>query len=671
MSNSENYSYERLQTAVEAAGVGTWDLNPATGELQWSNRCKELFGLPADAAVDYPRFLQGVHPDDRARVEAVVTQALDPAGSGTYDVEYRTLGLEDGGQLRWVRATGRAFFDEPRTQAVRFIGTVTDVTAARNIQEQYRFLAENSPMLLLVTSASGQMTYANQNLLQFTGYTLAELNDNWAHVIHPDDLPQVAKNWQAALKQGRSYQVEFRLRRHDGQYCWFLNHTQPQLDASGQIVQWVGTNLDIDARRSAEHALAQQQDEMRSVTELMPQMVWTTDPTGYHTYFNQRWIDFTGYTVEQSQGTEMWNNLLHPDDQQRAREVWTHSLETGADYEIEYRFKSKAGDYRWFLGRALPLRNEQGEIVKWFGTCTDIHEQKLAADRLRWSEERYELASLATNDAIWDWNLETDELTWNDAVQRLFRYEASEMSNSIQWWYNHIHPDDAERVVQSIHRVIDEGGTTWQEQYCFLRADGTYADVLDRGHVAHNADGKPVRMIGAMQDISEQRRAEADLRRREEEFSTLAANIAQLAWMAEPNGDIYWYNKRWYEYTGSTLEEMRGWGWEKVHHPDHIERVLEFVRPAWGLGQPWELTFPLRRHDGEYRWFLTRAVPVHDEEGQLVRWLGTNTDITDQKQLQERLERAYNDLEAKVTFRTLELEHQVQELRQQLAKQQN
>jgi PAS domain S-box-containing protein len=279
------------------------------------------------------------------------------------------------------------------------------------------------------------------------------------------------------------------------------------------------------------------EDEFQFLADFIPQLVWITDHTGFHTYFNQRWIDYTGYTLADSVGPDMWNNLLHPDDRARARQVWGHSLATGDDYEIEYRFKSREGEYRWFLGQALPRRDAAGSIVTWFGTCTDIHDQKLANDRL------------------------------------------------------------AER---------------------------------------------------------------------EAEFATLADNISQLSWMARPDGHIYWYNKRWYDFTGTDLANMKGWGWEEVHHPDHIKPVVEFVKQAWEKGEPWELTFPLRHNDGEYRWFLTRAVPVRDEQGQLVRWLGTNTDVTEMRHLQEQLQNSYNDLEAKVTFRNLELEHEVQRLRKQL-----
>ena len=116
---------------------------------------------------------------------------------------------------------------------------------------------------------------------------------------------------------------------------------------------------------------------------MIPQLVWITDPAGYHTHFNQRWTDFTGYTLADSVGPDMWNNLLHPDDQQRARQVWGHSLATGEDYDIEYRFKAKDGSYRWFLGAARPHRDPAtGKIATWFGTCTDIHQMKQLRDQL-------------------------------------------------------------------------------------------------------------------------------------------------------------------------------------------------------------------------------------------------------------------------------------------------
>lgn len=131
-------------------------------------------------------------------------------------------------------------------------------------------------------------------------------------------------------------------------------------------------------------------------------------------------------------------------------------------------------------------------------------------------------------------------------------------------------------------------------------------------------------------------RAEA-LRESEERFRMVADNMSQFAWTADPTGWIFWYNQRWYDYTGTTLEEMQGWGWKKVHHPDHVQRVVVHIQRSWDTGEPWEDTFPLRGKDGAYRWFLSRALPIRDAEGRIVRWFGTNTDITEQRENEEAL----------------------------------
>ena len=144
-------------------------------------------------------------------------------------------------------------------------------------------------------------------------------------------------------------------------------------------------------------------------------------------------------------------------------------------------------------------------------------------------------------------------------------------------------------------------------------------------------------LLSISRDVTTERQAADMLRQREQELRALADNIAPFAWMAEPSGSVYWYNQRWYDYTGTTLEEMAGWGWQKVHHPDHLEQVVETFSRCIAKGEPWEDTFPLRGADGSYRWFLSRAMPVRDEHGTIVLWCGTNTDVTEQRSIDARL----------------------------------
>ncbi len=150
-------------------------------------------------------------------------------------------------------------------------------------------------------------------------------------------------------------------------------------------------------------------------------------------------------------------------------------------------------------------------------------------------------------------------------------------------------------------------------------------------------DGSVVRLLAVSRDITDRKRAEEQLREGEKRFRTLADNMSQFAWMADDQGYIFWYNRRWYEYTGTTLEQMQGWGWRDVHHPDHIDGVVKRIQHSWDTGEPWEDTFPLRGVNGGYRWFLSRAVPIRGDHGQVVCWFGTNTDITEQRELEQAL----------------------------------
>ncbi|KQO58016.1 PAS domain-containing sensor histidine kinase [Methylobacterium sp. Leaf86] len=128
------------------------------------------------------------------------------------------------------------------------------------------------------------------------------------------------------------------------------------------------------------------------------------------------------------------------------------------------------------------------------------------------------------------------------------------------------------------------------------------------------------------------------------DFRNLADTLPQMAWIADANGDIFWYNQRWYDYTGTTIDSMKGWGWKAVHHPDHVDRVVERISHAFKAGEPWNDTFPLRSATGEYRWFLSLANPFRDAEGRVIRWYGTNTDITDRKRMEARLAGKARDL---------------------------
>jgi PAS domain S-box-containing protein len=182
------------------------------------------------------------------------------------------------------------------------------------------------------------------------------------------------------------------------------------------------------------------------------------------------------------------------------------------------------------------------------------------------------------------------------------------------------------------------------------RPDGSNAERvwITSWHPLEARDGSILGINVVAEEITERKRAEAALIASETKFHELADNMSQLAWTADAQGKIYWYNKRWHDYAGTTLEDLRDWDWQEVHHPEHVDRVVSRIRQNFETGTPWEDTFPLKRRDGTYRWFLSRALPIRNEAGELVRWFGTHTDVTERIEAEKALRKLNETLEQRV-----------------------
>lgn len=241
----------------------------------------------------------------------------------------------------------------------------------------------------------------------------------------------------------------------------------------------------------------------------------------------------------------------------------------------------------------------------------------------------------SADNAIVAKSLDGTVLSWNDAAERIFGWSSDEMvGQSIR----RLIPADRQHEEDDILARISRGERIRTFETERLRKDGTIVQIAVLISPVRDAAGNIVAASKMARDITAERQLLQTLQSTERRFRLMADNISQLAWIAEADGSIHWYNDRWYEYTGTTPEEMDGWGWQKIHHPDHVDRVTEKFKQHIESGEPWEDTFPLMGADGEYRWFLSRAVPLYEDDGTIGCWFGTNTDITERRASERQID---------------------------------
>lgn len=548
--------------------------------------------------------------------------------------------------------------------------------ALRQSENRYRTLADAVPQLMWSNTADGRLEFCNQHWQNYTGMMPEfPLSEPVLELFHPEDLPAVVATRTAAIQARESYEFECRVRRFDGTYRWHLARVVPVLDAGGQVLQWVGMGVDIDDRKRAEESLAESDRRFRFLAESLPHLIWNLDSAGEVRFANQKWSEYLGMSYQEA-AQNNWQSLVPPSDLAESLARWQESQITGEDYQAEFRLRRAADKMeRWHLSRAVPIRGRDGEIVEWIGTNTDIHDRKIAQLNEQFLSELELRLRQGSDPAEMLWEamqslgeyLNVDRCIWHhlDAAAGVAIVERD--------WH---HPDlaSAAGTYQISEFKTPEQQALYREGQIFVISD--VANDPQTAHAADNYDAVSIRAVVDVPCLEEGRwvallvvtsrtvrhwrpeevslvqevvarlwpaighvRAVQELHKSEDRFRALADNIAQLAWMTDASGWIFWYNQRWFDYTGTTLEQMQGWGWQQVHHPEHVDRVVAKFRRCIESGEPWEDTFPLRGTDGSYRWFLSRAVPIRDEQGNVLRWFGTNTDITDRLTAEAERER--------------------------------
>ncbi len=386
-------------------------------------------------------------------------------------------------------------------------------------QESYRLLFQANPLPYWVYDRkTRRFLNVNNTAIESYGYSREEFLAMTAMDIRPlEDVPAFLEATASTLGNFRRSGI-WRHRRKDGTVFPVVVFAH-ELTFEGRPAILV-LSLDISVREAALESLRKSEQRFRTLAESAPIGIFECDLQGRSVYQNSAWSAISGRPVKETLG-EGWSACVHPDDRDRITTEWQRRIGSTAQWTDQHRLVRPDGSIRWVRMLVAPQRDSDDSLNGYVGTVEDI------TDRIT-AEERFRLLAKATSDALWDWDLATDLVWWSDGIEVLFGFKPSELEPTSESWTKRIHPDDRERVVSGLDKVIAGGGELWTDEYRFLRKDGSHAIVKDRAHVIRDPKGRAVRLVGGLSDLTEQKKLETQYLRaqRMESIGTLAGGIA-------------------------------------------------------------------------------------------------------------------------------------------------
>jgi PAS domain S-box-containing protein len=395
--------------------------------------------------------------------------------------------------------------------------------ALRGNEQKWRLIVDNIPGLVGLLDAAGGVEIVNRQLLEYFGSTMEELRE-WGTmgIIHPDDLPHVVETFARSIAAGTPYDILQRFRRADGVHRWFSNRGFPLRDPDGSVARWCVLLTDIDERKRAEDALRQSERNLKLTIDTVPALVWSALPDGSADFFNQHYLEFAGFTAGEAAGWG-WTAAVHPDDREGLAAAWTRSMASGAAEEAEARMRRHDGEYFWFLFRASPLRDERGEIARWYGVNTNIEDRKRAEADLRRAHDSFADAQQLSHTGSFITDLVGDDHNWSDETYRIFDFDPGSMV-TVQRIRDLIHPDDVPPFDAMIARAMT--GVDVSFSFRVRTERGGLKHIRGVAHVIERVRGRPM-FVGALQDVTETMAAEEALDRARSEL----AHVSRAATM--------------------------------------------------------------------------------------------------------------------------------------------
>jgi PAS domain S-box-containing protein len=512
------------------------------------------------------------------------------------------------------------------------------------LELQLRATLNVIPAYTWYAGPSGTLTFVNQRTADYLGLPKdhplrfgIDIGGGWdSHLLflHPDDHEESRRVWSTCLRTGSAGEASFRVRDAEGGYRWFLSRAEPLRASDGALLYWIGVNLDIEDAKRAEDALRKSEKGLRDAIDTIPALVWSALPDGSNAYVNKRFLEYTGSSAEQTAGSG-WQALVHPDDLERHAGKWMEAVATGRLHESEVRSRRSDGQYRWQLDRGVPLRDEDGNIVKWYGVTTDIEDRKRAEEALRHNEYYLAEGQRLAHTGSWVLDPAGSFPYWSHELFHMYGLDPAKEGPSLAEYLALIHPQDREFMRSLIKKMVAEA----------LGCDVTKRIVRPNGELRYiRCVGTPVvedgilqRIVGTAMDTTEHELLTRELRRREAYLAEAQrlSHTGSFGWKPD-TGEIIWSGEtyRIFEFDHAvkpTLDLLA----QRVHPEDRAD-FQKVIDGASGGATHFDHTYRLLLPDGSVKNVHALAHALQDASGNR-EFVGAATDVTSIKRAEEEL----------------------------------
>jgi PAS domain S-box-containing protein len=621
--------------------MGSWAFD-AAGFSYWSPELFRMHGLePAGQAPSVQEYLGLVHPQDQRAMAELINRLV--AEDTPFDATKRIV--RPDGEVRYIRCAGVPFLDSRSLK--KYVGSAIDVTEQELLTQELRrreaYLAEAQRMSHTGSWAwnvgSGALFWS-QEIFRIYGYNPDETGPTWEQFlarVHPEDRAQIEQ--RAKIETSRKEWVDslgdFRIVLPNGTIKHLHSVAHPGKDGSGEITEIIGTVMDV-----TEHELLTRELRRREAYLAEAQRLSHTGSFGWKVSSGELfWSDETFRIFEYDRSVKPTLDSLvqrvHPEDRADFEEVTNRALAGAPEFEHAYRLLLPDGRVKHVRALAHVLHDASGN-PEFLGAVTDVTEHMTAQEALRSSEADLLEAQRLSHMGSWRNDVLTGIVTVSPEVHRIFDIRPGEDASTAEFFFGRIHAEDRPIEAQ-IYERANVAKTDFESDYRIVLPDGSIKYVHNIGHPVLNETGDIREFVGTVIDITEQRRAEAVIREQEAEFRQIVDLAPQLVGVYGPELERLYCNRMALDYQGVSLDEWRQMKRGGLVHPDDSEQLKTSWDHALASGSTHEVELRQRKHDGSYRWFVTRYHPVRDEKGQITRWYVTATDIDDRRQAEERL----------------------------------